>query len=357
MRNFEAMRSLMRAMWLGFRRDRRALIFTVIIPLFFLVIFGGIFGHQSTGRATILEVGHVTVLDGALASPDAGQVTKVLKVVHRSDLATAISDVKKGNDDAVVSQSGNTVIVHYSQADPVTAGAVQQVMNSMIQDANLAATHTKPTFTMSTQVVEDQSLKPIQVYTPGMLGWALASAAMFGASATLVTWRTKGLLRRLRLSPAPTSNVFGARILVSLGIALVQSVIFILAGVEIFGMKLSHDWFLCFPIIICGVLSFLAIGLLIGSVASSQDSAQAMSQLVVLPMAFLGGSFVPISVLPGWLQVVSNIFPLKHLNTAMVDVMARGEGITSVLPEMGVLLGFAIVAGVIASRFFRWDQV
>ena len=47
---------------------------------------------------------------------------------------------------------------------------------------------------------------------------------------------------------------------------------------------------------------------------------------MVLPMAFLSGSFFPLDAAPAWLQAVSNVLPLKHLNDGMLDVMVRGEG-------------------------------
>ena len=65
-------------------------------------------------------------------------------------------------------------------------------------------------------------------------------------------------------------------------------------------------------------------------------------------MAFLSGSFFPLDNAPPWLRRVSQIFPLKHLNTAMLDVMVRGRTPEAVLPEIGILLGFAVVVTAIA---------
>jgi ABC-2 type transport system permease protein len=51
------------------------------------------------------------------------------------------------------------------------------------------------------------------------------------------------------------------------------------------------------------------------------------------------------------------VLPLKHLNTAMLDVMVRGKGPADVLPQIGILLGFAVVVTAIASRLFTWDDI
>lgn len=353
--NRNVFRSLFRAMWLGFIRDRRALLFTMLIPLIFLFIFGGLFGHATTTKVSVLEVGQVGVLDQAMAG-SGGQLAKTLKVTKTDDLAAALKKVKNGDDTAAIQQVGDQLVVHYSAADQVKAGTVQGILTAVVQSANQAASGRPATFHLVTQQVEDKSLKLIQYYVPGLLGWAIASAGMVGAAVTLVNWRTKGILRRLRLSPTPISGVFAARITVSLAVALVQAVVFLGIGTAVFGLKLSHYWWMSLPLILCGTLSFLAIGLLIGAWAKTQDSAQGATQLVILPMAFLGGSFIPAAGLPGWLNVLSNILPLRHLNDGMLKVLVRGEGPVSVLPQMGILLAFAAVAAIIASRLFKWDD-
>ncbi|WP_433463052.1 ABC transporter permease [Spirillospora sp. CA-128828] len=357
MSTYESFKSLSRAMFLGFRRDRTALFFTVLFPLMFLVIFGGIFGHQTTSKVKVLEVGQASIIDGAVAG-GSDQLGKVMEVEKTSDRADALRKVEKGDADAVVEQHGNQLVVHYSAADRVKSGTVRGLMNSIVESANAAATGKPPAYQVSNQQVEDDSLKAIQFFTPSLLGWALASAGVFGASQTLVTWRTKGILRRLQLSPAPIPTVFAARVAVSLAIALVQFALFVLvAQLPMFGLQLSGAWWMAIPMVIAGVLAFLSIGMMIGAWAKTQETAQAVTQLVVLPMAFLGGSFFPLDASPGWLKTLSYIFPLRYLNEGMLNVMGRGLGPSSALPQIGVLLGVAVVGALIAVRLFRWDSV
>ncbi|MCO5993678.1 ABC transporter permease [Actinoallomurus rhizosphaericola] len=349
--------SLARAMFLGFRRDRGALFFTIALPLLFLLIIGGIFARQSTPKSKVLEIGAVPIVDQMPAEMRAG-IDKSLKFTRLSDRDAALEKVRKGDYAAAIEQSGDRVVLHYSAADQVKTGTVQGQLDGLVQAANQAASGRPPKYRLEGQQVEDRSLKPIQYITPGLLGWALASAGMFGASTTLVTWRTKGLLRRLRLSPVPIRSVFAARVAVSLGVALVQTALFIgVATMPFFGLKLAHYWWMAIPMVLCGVLAFLAIGMLIGAWAKTQEAAQGVTQIVVLPMAFLGGSFFNIDDAPRWLRIISEIFPLRHLNSGMLKVLVRGEGPASVLPQMGVLLGFALVATLIAVRVFRWEQI
>ncbi|NEA28816.1 ABC transporter permease [Actinomadura bangladeshensis] len=355
MSTFESFKSLSRAMYLGFKRDRTALFFTILFPLMFLLIFGGIFGHQTTSKVNVVEVGKAPILEQAVTQ-GAEQLGKVMKVTRTSDRAAALRKVEKGDADAAVEQRGAQLVVHYSAADQVKSGTVRGLIDSIVQAANQDATGRPPTYTMSAQQVEDDSLKAIQFFTPSLLGWALASAGVFGASQTLVSWRTKGILRRLQLSPAPIPTVFAARVAVSLAIALVQFALFVLvAQLPMFGLQLSGAWWMSIPMVIAGVLAFLSIGMLIGAWAKTQETAQAVTQLVVLPMAFLGGSFFPLDAAPGWMKTLSYIFPLRYLNEGMLNVMGRGLGPMSALPQIGVLVGVAVVGALIAVRLFRWE--
>ncbi|WP_030167118.1 ABC transporter permease [Spirillospora albida] len=352
---FASFKSLSRAMFLGFKRDGGALFFTILFPLMFLVIFGGVFGNQSTAKVTVVQVGQVSVLQQALAH-DSGELSEVMEVTRSGDRAAALGKVEKGDADAAVEQRDGRLIVHFSMADQVKAGTVRGLMNALVQSANQAAAGKPPAYTLEAQQVEDESLDAIQFFTPSLLGWALASAGVFGASQTLVSWRTKGILRRLQLSPAPIPTVFAARIAVSLAVALVQFGLFVLvAQLPFFGLRLGHAWWMAIPTVLAGVLAFLSIGMVVGAWAKSQETAQAATQIIVLPMAFLGGSFFPLDAMPRWMEVVSYVFPLRYLNEAMLNVMGRGLGPMSALPQIGILLGVAVVGALIAARLFRWD--
>jgi ABC-2 type transport system permease protein len=300
-------------------------------------------------------VGKVSLLDQAAGH---GQLNQILKITKSRDLAAAVSDVRQGNDDAVVQQQGNALVVRYSIADQVTAGVVSAVFSSLVQQANQQATGRPAAFRLAARPVEDTSLKPIQYLAPGLLGWAIASGATFGAAITLVGWRENKLLRRLRLAPASAASIVGARIAVSLVIALVQLAVFLaIATTPSFGLKLTAWWWMAIPVVACGTLAFLSIGLLIGAVAKTQQAATSIANLVILPMAFLGGAFVPLNFAPRWLQDVSYAMPLRYLVLGMQNVMARGDGPASALPAIGLLLGMAAVLTIISARVFRWDQI
>lgn len=145
----------------------------------------------------------------------------------------------------------------------------------------------------------------------GLAAWPRkASGATFGAAITLVSWRQNKLLRRLRLAPIGTASIGAARIGIALAIGLIQLAVFL-----------------------------------------------AIANLIILPMAFVGGAFIPLDFAPDWVRRASYAIPLRYLVTAMQDVMARGEGPSAALPAIGILLGFTLVAGLAAIRLFRWDDI
>jgi ABC-2 type transport system permease protein len=349
--------SLSRAMALGFLRDRTSLFFTILFPLMFLVLFGTLLKDSGAPRSDVIQIGQVQLLDSIPASERA-KLDEVLQLEKTSDRAAALEQVRKGEADAAVEENGSQIILHFSAADQVKAGTVQGLFNSLVQGGNLvAAGVTTPAYDLETQQVEDESLQVIQYLTPGLLGWAVATGAMFGAALTLVTWRQKKVLRRLRLSPVRTPTVVGARVGVSIAIALVQAAIFIgVASLPVFGLRLSNYWWMAIPLLVAGSLAFLAIGLLAGSFTKTPEAASAVANLIVLPMAFLSGAFFPLQGAPAWIEVVSKALPLRHLVDGMLAVMVRGEGPAAVLPQLGILLGFAIVVAAVAVAVFQWDD-
>ncbi|HEX8495856.1 MAG TPA: ABC transporter permease [Actinomycetales bacterium] len=338
------------AMLRSFFRDRTALFFTFFFPLMFLVVFGLIFGGSSGGSATRIGV----VGDGPLLR---SLPREVLTPVPYDSLDEGVAAVRRGDLPAVVEQQGDRLVLRYAASDTLTAAVVQGVLSGVVDRSNVAATGQPPRSTLEPARVEDSSLRPIQFTTGGILSWGVATSAAFGAALTIVSWRKKQLLRRIRLSPAPVWTVVAARVGVSLVVALVQAVVFVaVALTPPFGLQLAAQWWLAVPVLICGTLAFLSIGLLVGSIAKTEEAASAMANFVVLPMAFLSGAFFDISQAPAWLRAVSRLFPLRHMNDAMLDVIARGQGVGSIVVPCAVLLAFAAVLAGIATRVFRWDD-
>ncbi len=350
-----AFRAIAVAILKGFVRDRASVFFAIVFPLMFLVLFGGVFNDSDLSRSELIQIGEVSVI-ADLPADARSAFHETFEVTRTDDRAAALAEVRKGDADVAVEMQGKTLVAHYTQADQVKAAVTQGTLRAFVDGANVAASGQPPEFAFRAERVEDSSLQVIQFVTPGLLGWAVAMSAAFGAAATLQGWRQTKLLRRLQLSPAPTRTIVSARVVVTIGIALVQMAIFLGLGSAAFGLELTGWWWMGVPLLVAGTLCFMALGLFAGAVARTTEGAVNMANFLVLPMAFLSGSFFPLDGAPPWLQAVSLGLPLRHLNDGMLDVLVRGEGPSAVLVPMAILMAFAVVMTAVAVRLFRWDR-
>ena len=324
-RGSSAFAALTRAQWRGFWRDRQNWFWVLAFPMIFLFLFGFMLRDVGATKSDIAVAGNVPFVTSMPPQAKA-QFDEIFATTQTSDRQAALAKVRKGDLDAVVEQQGNTVTVHYSAADQVVAANVNGALSGFVQGMNQAASGVPPRFTLESAQVEDDSLKPIQFLAPGLLGWAVAMGATFGAAMPLVTWRTNKLLRRLRLAPIRTTSLVSSRLVVAISVALIQTAMFLGLAVTVFGMKLSGYWWMAIPIILAGTLTFMAIGLIAGAVSKTAEAASGLANFIIIPMAFLSGSFVPLDGAPGWMVTISKVLPLGHLNQGMLDVMVRGEG-------------------------------
>jgi ABC-2 type transport system permease protein len=346
--------SLSLAIVRGFVRDKASVFFAIVFPLMFLVLFGGLFADPSSSKVDMIQVGSVSFIDQMPAQEKAA-FEETFQITRSDDLDAAVAEVKKGDADVAVELQGDTLVAHYTRTDQVKASVTQGVLRAFVDGTNLALSGQPPTYQLRVEQVEDDSLDVIQFVTPGLLGWAVAMSASFGAAATLNGWRNSKLLRRLQLSPVPTRTLVGARVAVTIAVALTQMAIFLALGMTAFGLQLTGAWLVSIPLLVVGTLCFMAIGLLSGAVAKTPEGAVNIANLLVLPMSFLSASFFPLDAAPGWLQAVAHVLPLWWLNEGMLDVMVRGEPASAALLPMLVLAAFAVAVTALAAKLFRWE--
>ena len=345
-----AFQSLSVAMIKGFLRDKMTLFFVFLFPLMFLVVFGLLLGDSGSDKTKIAAVGDGPVLTTL-------EQTGAIELEKYEDTAAARQKVDDGDLPAAVVVDGDRVELIYAASDQVAAGTVLGIVSGVVDKINLGAADVAPRFTLETKSVEDASLKPIQYLTPGILSWAISFSGVFGSALTMVAWRKKQVLRRIRLAPVSTTTVLTSRVLVSVGTAVVQGIVFVaVALLPLFGLKLTGQWYLALPLLVLGTTAFFAIGMLVGAFCKTEESASGAANIIIMPMAFLSGTFFPVENAPGWLQTVSNVFPLRHMNDGMLDVLVRGKGIEALLVPSAVLIAFTLVVGFIAARIFRWED-
>lgn len=201
-------------------------------------------------------------------------------------------------------------------------------------------------------VEEFNGLALIEVYTPIVLAFALATASFSVLPVTLATNRQLGVLRRMSTTPVPPSRLLTAQLLVQAGAAVVGSILATVVAVLFFDVGIPANlpgFVLAF---LLAAVSMLAVGLLIGAVAPSISAAQAIGMAVYFPMLFFAGVYFPREVMPAGLRAVSDATPIGAAVQAMSDTWAGGgPGVANLL----VMGAWTLVAGLLAVRLFRWE--
>ena len=200
--------------------------------------------------------------------------------------------------------------------------------------------------------------RPYISYTaPGVLSWGVANAAVFSVAFTLMRWRGNDLLRLIRMTPTKLTSVLSSRYVLALIVVAAQSVLFIAAGMlPVFGFTVDSRWPLVIPILILGVTAFLSIGAFVGNLANTSESVSAIANCMMVPMAFLSGSFLPLEEMPHWVSDISWALPLRYLNNGVSDTLTGRGGMGDILLAAGGLAAFSIVFCGLTLRTFRWSN-
>ncbi|MCZ4124575.1 ABC transporter permease [Streptomyces sp. H39-S7] len=207
------------------------------------------------------------------------------------------------------------------------------------------------------QTVEDGGPPYINYIAPGVLSWGVGNAAMFGVAFTLMHWRRDDILRLIWRTPTSLPSVLGSRYAVAVAVGLVQAALFVaVALLPLFGLRLASTWPLAVPVLVLGITAFMALGLVIGSIADTPEAVAAIANCIMVPMAFLSGSFYPSDLMPGWLRTFSRVLPLRYFNDGIIGVLSNRGSSTDLAVACGGLVVFAALFGLIAAKTFRWSN-
>ena len=148
-------------------------------------------------------------------------------------------------------------------------------------------------------------------------------AGLFGCAVTLAIDRERGFFALRRALPAPPSTWLVARLLIAMLFAFAIVLELAALGHAFGGVSMSPaQWALLWAVTVLGALPFCAIGLLLGSIASA-NAAPGWVNLLFLPMAFLSGLWLPLSMLPEVFTRLAPLWPAWHL--AQVALGASGR--------------------------------
>jgi ABC-2 type transport system permease protein len=167
--------------------------------------------------------------------------------------------------------------------------------------------------------------------------------------------RQRGLWKRFRAAPLSKGLLLGSRALSSAVIAMViLMVIFGFARV-VFGVRIEGSMAGFLGVCLAFSLMTAAFGLLVAALGKTPEATRGLAIFVTLIMVMLGGAWVPAFIFPQWLQKVTMVMPTRWAVDGLDSMVWRGLGFQAAVGPIAVLLGSAMLFGVLAVTRFRWE--
>lgn len=194
---------------------------------------------------------------------------------------------------------------------------------------------------------EDNRAADYLLATYGVFG--VIGAALFGFGVTIAQDREQGYLRLKQVLPTPAGAMLLAKMAMAMLFAAIISLVLAVLAATLGGVRLvPMQWLLLAIVNIVGVLPFAAIGLYVGTLVGG-NAAPALLNVLYLPMAFLSGLWLPLSMLPALIGKSAPVWPAYHLGQLGLKVVGFDQGQGAWL-HIAVLLAFTAVFFVLAQR-------
>jgi ABC-2 type transport system permease protein len=193
-------------------------------------------------------------------------------------------------------------------------------------------------------------------YVPAIVTLAVISATFTSLAMNLAIAREEGLLERGRGTPQPAWVFIAGRVGNSLVVSVLMVAVVTLVGLVLFGAPIpwgSLD--LVAVALVVGAASFSTLGIAITAIIPSREAAPALVNLIVLPLYFLSGIFIPESEIPTGVLDVASVFPVRAFFEVMFEGYAPGAaGSGYPWTSLAVLIAWGVLGLILALRFFRW---
>jgi ABC-2 type transport system permease protein len=195
----------------------------------------------------------------------------------------------------------------------------------------------------------------LDVIVPGIAGMCVMSATFTALAYNVTLLRERGILKRLRGTPLPSSAYFAAVAAHAVVNTVLEVGIVLVVGHLVFGIGWPGDWASLLVFVAVGVVAFAALGVALAHAIPNFESAPAYVNAVFLPMVMIAGVFYDEKTAPAVLRDVAQVLPLKHLIDGMSGAIVRGQGVTHHVVALLVLAAWGAVGGVLAVRGFSWE--
>lgn len=349
-----------------FFRDRVALFFTIIFPLIFLFVFGGIFGKSSDLSFNVAVINESdtqyakTVVADLQKSPifkvstTATTLDQAKEKMSRSELDAAIVIPANFGEAQGTTPTGKLQI-QYTQNNEQAAQTLVSIVDAQLKGVNAQFVNVNPPFTAETVQINDKQLTRFDYTFAGLLGFAIIGLGIFGPVNVFPELKKQGVLRRLHTTPLKTWQYFTSTAMSQTVIGLLTMSVLFVVAIVVFDLQVVGNYLALALFLALSIVTILGIGLAIGGWAKNERQAAPLSNIIVFPMLFLSGTFFPRFLMPEWLQNVSAYLPLTPVIDGIRLIATEGKTLIEVAPQIGLLSIWSVVIYFIAFRIFRWE--
>lgn len=351
---------------LQIRRDRMALFFALVIPLFQMVLLGfGIDTNVRQVRTVVLDENRRVESRELI---DRMRNTDTFRVVGFVGSDRELSEAIVGGraqvgvkipwdySDQLVKRGTAQVLVLIDGSDSSVAGQVINVTTAIGLDESLRrvlGNRQSLPVEMRPQLLFNPASRSPNFFLPGLMSVLLLNVTTFLTAFAIVREKEKGTLEQLFVTPVKPFGLMFGKILPYLGIGFGELCLILLLMVAAFRVPIHGDVILLLVLSIPYLFVCLAIGLLVSSKANSQSEAMQLSFLTFLPSIFFSGYIFPRDTMPLPFYIVSYFVPASYFINITRGIILRGAGIRHLWLDALVLLAMGCALIVLAARRFR----
>jgi ABC-2 type transport system permease protein len=359
-----------------FLRWRANLFFVFVLPMMIILLLGAAFGSNKA-RIGVVGGNSGRLAAQLVASLRAAPSIELSRYARVDDLQQAVSHgtVDAGIAipsvyDSDLASGGSVSVSYFARPDSVARQLRATVQSVVAAQARVLAVaqlirRSQNTTSFTPALARAQALAratpPVEVAlrAPGGGPYTTGSSRFSGGASTqlllfiflnsltgaswLIETRRLGIARRVLSTPTRPATLIAGQLLGRLAIALFQALIIVIGSLLLFGVHWG-DPLGTAAVILSFSLAATGAAMLLGSMFSSEQQSAPVALLLGLGLAALGGSMAPLEVFPKTARLIAHVTPHAWANEAFSKLLQHGRGLVSVLPDVGVLFGFALVA-------------
>jgi len=319
---------------LEFVRDRRTMIFSLLMPIALVLGMSFVFGGK---ERPLFKVGVIATVIDKQANPFLHE--RYVEFVPIADQSTGIRKVTHQQIDLLLDLHGTPR--YWVNTDSPKGYIVEKLLLGAANGAQR-------------QQVTGEAVRYVDYLFPGILGMNMMFSCLFGVGYVVLRYRKSGFLKRLHATPLTAFEFLTAQVLSRLGLILfVTTVLYVGIGTVIHFHR-AGSGLLIILIAVLGALSMVAMGLTVAARFSSEEVVGGILNLLTWPMMLLSGVWYSLEGSPEWVQWVAGIFPLTHVLAAARAVMIDGAGVAEISSHLIYLAATALVFLALGAWSFKW---